>query len=500
LQPGAPNAGRPRVGEFVPSDSSLLLRHIRLDAAARGEAAFAKALGAAADQLVAELGLGAAIGRLAALPVPLPTALLEAVARLPWLERRALLQTLLREPASPVGRHHLARLLRAGGTLAEERLAGWIVKSHLTAGGGRVVAAFLDVLWWVEMELDLRPDVRTWSASARLAAAWCAAHWIFGVLSSIPGALDLIHATFAEGRERFAPTLFGDDPDYRNDVAHPRNVDLLPLLVSLASYGAGDRIVDFADGLVRRRTEEIAPPSEPDGRLLIYALQRDPLLGSNSLGAFLAAPRDDALNALYGAENAATVAPEALRARMADAVARLTTNANDVGAWADLAAYTGSLPSPAEHAADLEAALGRIDARALLDDPRPGGLAALAVAANRSLFVADPEVRRRVGDQLIQAARAVDERERRGSALTDLGVESWDAAASTLLWSVVVWAGGGEGGAPDGAERFANVVGRIVDGSPMAARAADFVRVLYEELPIDAAMQLAKLLTRVRAS
>jgi hypothetical protein len=137
-----------KLPDLRPPDAEALVRHLRLRSGAGSGEAFQTALDAAADALIREEGLLAAIERLAGLPVPLPTPLIEAVASLSTLERCSLFRRLLRVPSSPPSKMHVIRLLSRFGedTQSYFRLARRIGTRLFAAQEAEEFEAFTAVL------------------------------------------------------------------------------------------------------------------------------------------------------------------------------------------------------------------------------------------------------------------------------------------------------------------------------------------------------------------
>ena len=98
------------LSDLLPPSAERLLGHVRLAPSVGSGQAFQDALAAAAQTLIREEGLPAAIERLIGLPVPLPAVLVSAVLDLSPKERHALIKQ-FRSAASPVGKIHLVYLL-----------------------------------------------------------------------------------------------------------------------------------------------------------------------------------------------------------------------------------------------------------------------------------------------------------------------------------------------------------------------------------------------------
>jgi hypothetical protein len=466
---------------------------LRLRPDAGQDREFVDALDAAADELIEEEGLFAAIERLAGLPVPLPTSAIEAVASLSATERRSLFRRLLRTPGSPPSKVHIIRLLIrfSDDTQAYFRLARRIGARLFGVREAEEFEAFAAVLKWVNDEFDRWSDARPWTASVRLAMVWAHAHRLFAILVSTGAATFWIRNTFAQsGSQQMTSELFDRDPDYWLDVAHPRRIDRSAFLLAGLSYGFGDEAQRFGNEASLENTDGL-----PELSLL-----RDPTLARNNLGSFVGEDRGERLSSLLGSEQANPYSRQALKSLVENKLADLGKPDQDHLVWASIHAVIGDLP-PYEDLADrLAEAARQTDFVDLMRSNAQTGLLALHTAAQLAPNVGDEALRSHLKGQLVDVARILGE--------ADSGPDGGRASVEELMerpeLSPLVDGALALAVAADSPEHvhseFAALIGELVSVWPSTVTLFKLtVLRLCEELPVSQSKHYWPLLIRLRA-
>ena len=391
-----------RLFDLRPPNGEALVRHLRLLPDAGRDIEFVDALDAAAEELIAEEGLFAAIERLAGLPVPLPASVIEAVASLPATERRSFFRRLLRAPGSPPSKVHTIRLLTlfSDDTQAYYRLARRIGTRLFGVRGAQEFEAFAAVLKWVNDDFDRWPEARSWTAPVRLAMVWAHAHRLFLVLMSTGALAYWIKDTFIQsGGQQMTSELFERDPDYWLDVMHPRRIDRGTFLLAGIPYGFGDEAQRFGNEVSLENTDKL--PKLP--------LLRDPTLARDGTGSFMGGDRGVRLFGLLGPEQADPYSRRALKSLVENSLADLGEPDQEQVAWAFIQAVIGDLPPYEDLAVRLAEAILRTDFVDLIRSNAQTGLLALHTASQLALNVGDESLRTRLRGQLVDVARILGE-------------------------------------------------------------------------------------------
>jgi hypothetical protein len=482
-----------KLSELRPPSAEALIRHLRLRPDAGQDREFVDALDAAADELIREEGLFATIERLAGLPVPLPTSVIEAAAESDATERRSIFRRLLRAPGSPPSTVHTVRLLNrfSDDTQAYYRLARRIGTRLFGVREAEEFEAFAAVLKWVNDDFDRWPEARSWNASVRLAMVWAHAHRLFAILVATGAVASWIRGTFTRtGGQQMTSEVFERDPDYWLDVAHPRRIDRSSFLLVGLTYGFGDEAQRFGNEASLENTDGLAELS----------LLRDPTLARNNLGSFLGGDRGERLSSLLGSEQASLYSRQALRSLVENKLADLGKPDQEHLIWASIHAVIGDLPPYADLVDRLVEAVRQTDFVDLVRSNVQTGLLALHTAAQLAMNVGDEALRSRLKGQLVDVARILGE--------ADSGPDGGRASVEELMerpeLSPLLDGTLALAVAADSSERvhseFAALIGELVSVWPSTVTLFKLtVLRLCEELPVSQSKHYWPLLIRLRA-
>ena len=379
------------LSELRPPSIEGLVRCLRLRPDVEPSEPLQEALETAACQLMQEEDLFTAVERLVSLPVPLPEALVEAVAALPVEDRRLLLKRLLKSASSPLSKIHIVRLLTrfSNDSWTYPGIVLQIVSSLASDDSAAEFEAFCALLNWVDSDFDRWPEAKSWAPCVRLALVWTHAHRLHAGFTQIGASINWIRVrdTFAHMARRITTELFERDSEYYFDIAHPRQVERSTFLLMALAYGLGQ-----------------SPSPWPLGRLMSPSLLLDPSLGHNGLGSFLSGDRGDILVHLLAEQDASKLTRPALMGLAETALNELIDSTPETTAWARLYAVVGDFPPYKELNGRMIEAIWRTDFVALARRDVRSGLFALRVASCQAYHLGDEELRSRLKKDLLKLA------------------------------------------------------------------------------------------------
>jgi tetratricopeptide (TPR) repeat protein len=492
-----------QVTDLLPPSAEGLLRHFRLEPSVGSGEAFQKALATAALNLIREENLSTAIDRLIGLPVSLPAVVVEAIAELSPKDRRMLIKQLLRTAGSPVCKVHFVYLLLHFGdeTPAFRRLARLVVMNLLSTEVAEEFEAFLAILRWANDEFNHWPNMRIWPPHIRLAMVWAHAHRLFTIFSSLGAPASWLQDTFSQMGQRIPFETFERDPDYWFDIAHPRQVSRVTLLLGGLSYSLGEDVTGFVDKGLRDLFAGQASTELEGIRLPVLPLLRDPTQVPNSLASFLGGDRGEKLSALLGVEDAGALTRSSLQALAEQMVDKLAEASDEFWIWSLLNAVLGDSP-PYDNLVDrLKSIILQTDFVSLFEKNADLGYIALQTASLQVINLGDEYLRSYLKDQLVKIAQLFADLETgevgRGTESAD-GFESGDMCRllieSVLNISIAVQL------PQDVIAEFADLLTQLVGvWHSMIPVCRPIVQRLCEELPIAQGQQFWPLLVRLRA-
>jgi hypothetical protein len=475
--------------DLLPPDAERLLEHLRLDGEYGPGTGFEEKAARAAGQLVREEGVTAALQRFAGLPVPLPSALLDAVQALTAEEQRELVHRMVDSSGSPVSKLHFIRVLvHLGGNAAYLRLAGWVARTLLCEQGAEEYQAFSTVLRWVSDEFDLRPDTWALPAHVRLAAVWYHAHRLFAVFASVGAPYEHTRGAFDQPDKRVTSEVFERETAYWQDVCHPRRADRVAFVHMGLAYAFGSE-AGRVDGAALRRV---------GGAERTSLLLRDTSRARNGLESFLGGDRGEALSELLSQEETIALSSSSLKQLVAEAVANLAVEERVTWAWAVIFHVLGDQPPPEDLRERIKEALSVIDVVDLVRRDVPTALAILRTASLQAVNFGDEALRAHLKDHLVSSARHFAEvGHREGVMEIDVRALEQQKELRSLIESAVHLSAAVEG---DGAfADFADLLSRLTDAWPAAAPFCKLVILrLCEELEATKSRPFWGVLNRLR--
>lgn len=480
------------LNDFLLPDVGRLLDHLRLKGETVSGSAFAAEAARAAEQLVQEEGVETALRRFAGLPVPLPDALISAGRALPAEEQHAMVQRLVATSGSPVSKVHLIRLLIClDGSTVYARLAARIARTLLDEKGAEEYGAFSALLGWVSDEFDFRPDAKTLSAHLRLAAVWYHAHRLFTIFASAGVPLEHTRDTFDQPDKRVTSEVFEREPEYWQDVCHPRRTDRVTFVHMGLAYAFGSETQHL----------DVAALQRVGGNDRAIQLLRDPNRARDDLASFMGVDRGEALRDLLTEEEADTIAASSLNELLAMAVDQLSEEdeQRQKWAWAIIFYVAGDQPLPDALQQSARDALSSADLAGFIRRDPPFGLAALRTASLQAFNLGGDSLLSHLREELIVSAEHfANNMAREGRTEIDVRASEDQIELRSLLDSAVhvSAAAGGDQAFAD----FAELLSRLTDAWPPAAPFCKLVVLrLCEELESPKTKPFWGLLNRLRA-
>lgn len=487
--------------DLLPPGAEGLLRHFRL--APRPGEAFQEALDTAARTLIREDSLSTALGRFIGLPVPLPAALIEAIAELSPDDRRVLIKRLLRTVSSPVCRIHFVYLLTLFGdeTPAFRRLARWVVASLLGAEGEEEFAAFSAILKWTNHEFNRWPESRVWFPHIRLAMVWAHAHRLMTMFSSLGAPAPWLQDTFSQPSHPIPSETFERNPDYWFDIAHPRLVSRVTFLLDGLSYSLGEKAEVFIDEGLRALLAAEAFRQIDGQRLPVAPLLRNFTQTVNSLDSFLRGDRGERLSALLGPDDAGMLAQSSLQALTERTVQLLAEASNRSSAWLLLHALLGDMPPHEDLADRLKTIMRQTDFVGLFEKDTGLGYFAMQTASLQAINLGDEDLRCYLKAQLVESSRLFAGWES-GEVSDGNGKDNFDKWMEVCYFLIESALNLAIAAHPlrDVIAEFVDLLTQLVETwSSMIPTCRPIVQLLTEDLPISQAQQFWPLFVRLRA-
>ena len=495
------------LADLIPPSVDGLLRHLRLPSAPSPGLEFKQLITSAAESLADTEDLPTAISRLASLPVALPSTAVSIIQRLDLKEKRVLLKRLVHMPGSPISQVHLIRLLLH--ELVElppsGRLARRIVRRCVSSENTAAVEAFLAMLRWTAEECAQLPSIRSLPPAIRITIAWLHTHRLFSILSSLGAAPDWCRDFFGKEKQQAPVEIFERDLSWWFDVAHPRELNPVTVLLGGMSYALCGGPEGFVSDDLRRIFLGLAFPEVEGTPLPALPLIRDSARAPDSLGSFFGGDRGEGLSSLIGTDEARSFSSESLRALADQAIKGLAQSGKSFGYWAQLHATLGGLPPYDELIAPLKSALTGTDYSGLLREDANCAILAMHVASLQSINLADESLRQSLKGHLLKMAgflasqdqkpRATEGRNVSGPRQEPLREPFFMLLDSALNLSIAV------GSASDrSVAEFAALATKLLEAWPgMIPVCRPTFQRLCEGLPVSQSKDLWPLLVRLRA-
>jgi hypothetical protein len=497
-------------GEFefadcIPPSAAGLTRYIRIDAKTEPGAIFEESLSKASQMLLSEEGLFETVNRLAGLPVPLPSNLVNAITALSAEDKKNLIKKLLRISGSPISKIHFIHILThlADVSPIYKRLAFKAAARLLSPEGTSEFEAYVLMLKWVNEEFNYWPDTQQLSVPVRIALIWSHTHHLFNIFMSAGAPVSWIRDIFGKAQRRLPSEIFRRNPKYWFDITHPWRVYRQGFLLTGLAYAFDKLIPHSSNQRLRDLITTLAFHTVGETSAPTLLLLRDPLRAKDNLRSFLAMDHGKASYSLLATENSRSLESSTLTEIVEQALERLAVESDQSFDWGLIYSIIGDLPTSQQIAEQLKKAIQLTDFIELFkNDPLYGGLALKAASSQvRNLFDREGLIVR-MKKQLVEVARLNESKMleepnifKQENDLNGPLKISEILLESALNLSLIKESTGSV------ADEFAGIVTQLVDaGSSLSNKYHPAIQRLCEELPLSEAKYLWPLLIRLRAN
>ncbi|HUS13352.1 MAG TPA: hypothetical protein VMZ30_22970, partial [Pyrinomonadaceae bacterium] len=357
-----------------------------------------------AGKLLSEVGIERTIERCSLVPVPMPSAVIEALKMLPPNEQTEIIDRLFVQSASPVTRLHLANLaLRVKGEAASAKAQQILSDLYDQELGEADFAAFAAILNFVNGEIETCRDSGEISPQLRLAITWAHASHVHNIFHAVGFSAADIAVIFQQHTRQLNARTMLREPALWDDCLHPHGINRTVFL----THGVSKM---FA-GIDREKLEEIGivPMIEEEIILDVNGtkIPKVPLLHDSSL-------ENDGLNSILGGDHATALAlvlnddevellsSGKLRQIVEQSLDQILVD-RDLSAWVSIMFVLGDLPIYSDLREKFRAALKSIEIDAAFMASPGIAHAALSTAANQIRHWGDEELRASTGDKILAA-------------------------------------------------------------------------------------------------
>jgi tetratricopeptide (TPR) repeat protein len=482
--------------ELLPPSLDSLLRYHRL-APALSLTDFTPALEQSARTLLHDEGLEEAIRRLAGLPVPLPTCLLEALTALGPESREAIIRGSVGSSGSTMSTFHLVRIrlhLLGKAPVSSEQFTP-LVQLLWDDTQLRWATAFVALLRWVHRQLRLWEGMLQLPAALRLALVWSHAHQLARAFSGVGAQPESLQEAFSgsEEEDMLGPDILCPDLSYPDDVADPAGIEPQFLFLQGTLYALGNHLPEglAASGKewwLRLTTQEV-----DEGRALRIPFLQTHRFAGNLLGSFLCSERWQSLVASMASETWCPPPEEFLHDKILEALRQLGQDQSQPDQWILLSAILGSLAPPPDTLDDLADRISKFDFVDLYRQVPKEAFGLLHWATRLASRMDRPQVAEGIRTQILAAATILrDDAARTHSPSPE---EKW----ANYLLDLVRWISIAKGDALRSSEQFATLAGCLVDAWPeILSLTRGAMERLSRTVALDQAAHLRPLILRLR--
>lgn len=297
--------------------------------------------------------------------------------------------------------------------------------------------------------------------------------------------------TFDQPDKRVTSEVFEREPEYWQDVCHPRRADRVTFVHMGLAYAFGSETQHL----------DVAALQRVGGNDRAIQLLRDPNRARDDLASFMGVDRGEALRDLLTEEEADAVAASSLNELLAKAVDQLSEEDEQCQkwAWAIIFYVAGDQPLPDALQQSARDALSSADLAEFVRRDPPFGLAALRTASLQTFNLGGDILLSHLREELILSAEHfANNMAHEGRTEIDVRASKDQIELRSLLDSAVhvSAAAGGDQAFAD----FAELLSRLTDAWPPAAPFCKLVVLrLCEELEAPKTKPFWGLLNRLRA-
>lgn len=307
-----------------------------------------KWLGNQVEDIALDEGVDSLLQRFTNLPIPLPSELVTKVLDLPDRQQHSLLKDILSTKSTPLTQLHVLNLLIQSGKKDSPnwKLAKETIQFLVSKEGKDRISAFVSILTWVSVNFEFWNETRSLPSHIRLLLVWGHANQLYGVLTAFGYSNQWLESRFnSAASDRLLFAVLGRDSGYWLDVAHPRLVRQIPLLLHGMHYCIGDRAEEFIDDELRDVILDTI--SVESSAHLNPSMYMDYTLAENSLSSFLGKEFGGGFVQMLGDGFAMELTKESLQRKTVHIVEKVQEDPNRSPYWmALLQIALNDLPLP----------------------------------------------------------------------------------------------------------------------------------------------------------
>jgi hypothetical protein len=399
------------VEDMIPPSVARLLRHFHLNLCSDENISFHDKLSSAAESMLGSENLAVCIERFSCMPVKLPVKITEAFGQLSDDVKESLLHKLASELTSPVCKLHLIGLamLHSNSTSFAEQLVDELY-SEIGSLQFRLFKAILNLLCG---EFSYWQEINESSVSIRLSMMWAHASKLFNLLYD-PDSITENQELYVQKIEKLSQfrqpnsDLFDRNPEFWNDVLHPRFLNRL----NIGVHGLSAILMDCDRNLLQStgipaKVINFACVTSSNQQLLHPVLLRDLSLAQDKLDSLLGGTHSDNLGYLIGAELGQQISPQHLKELTENLIDSLAIDPLSIDKWLSIIALIGDFIIHTDLISKLDSIIQAINFRDLYHSNSLTAIFALIIACDHAANTANEELRFKLEEELVAIANII---------------------------------------------------------------------------------------------
>jgi len=477
--------------ELLPPSFNRMSDYLRLRKSTNEKDGFVTRLNGAGEALMSELGLRVTLIRLLCLPCPLPKSVVDAFLSANENERKTIILDLLPATKSPLTAVHVIRLLSE--LMEDETLVG-LIQSLLDQSGREWFSALEAILDWTIGEFSYRADRHEVSSQDCLAIAWLHSSKLLITFASVGFRPGEIVETFSGRLWRIAADAWTTRSPAWWDIAHPRNLRYTSFVLSGLHYATRDSKANWKTDQVVKLLDDVAFPQTGSARLPSHEILFDSTLAHNSIGSFLGGDRSETIGGLLGGQIKDELKTESLSRFASSLAGDVKRNPKRGLEWALIYNIIGDFPPYSGFRTEIAPAILECDFLSMLKAGDPLAETAILAACRLAGHLGDQGVADKLRNELISIAKLLNE----DNKSTASSVSSNVRMRMTFVLAECASALSLE--SKETPLKIAvGLIEQLVDIWPrMGETLRPHVQRMCDELPVDSARHLWKLLVRLR--
>ena len=487
------------IDKLLPPNAEGLLRHYRITSEVEKGGDFLNAIEHAAVNFMREEKLLIVIDRYIAFPIPIPMKVINAIKNLSKKKRNKLINDLIRSPHSPLSKFHLIYLLLQCNH--DINVAKRFLLDILSDEGQKEFDAFWAVLDWVNSEFNRWTEVKKWPEHIRFAMVWAHTHRLY-ILFKSGGVTDdsIIRSFHIYSSAIISSETFARKQDYWFDVAHPRNINYISLIIDGINY-----ITDNNKSLISQDLKEIINSrisKDDETKLPDLSLLKDSSRLSNFLNSFLGFSRDRILSKFIDFKDAQLLSYEGLKELVKSALNKLENQNDNIKSWFLLHAIIGDSSIYNNLVDQVKIILYRINYLDLFKKDTSLGIYSIGFACQQLHNLNNEELKLKIKDQLYQIAEYFSTLDF-SQLENDTNIPEEFSKPDKICYKLIEMAYNISitNDSPEEAIiEFIDILRKLIDTwKVFIPETKNIIQRLCEELPITQSQHLWKLLVRLRA-